>query len=47
MAEGVGLGLSVARWIAIEHEGEISVRDNVRCGSVFEVWLPTMPSVAQ
>lgn len=40
--EGVGLGLSVARWIAQEHEAEISVEDNEPTGSVFRVWLPTL-----
>jgi signal transduction histidine kinase len=44
LAEGVGLGLAVARWIAIEHDAEINVRDNVPRGSVFQVWLPIAPS---
>jgi signal transduction histidine kinase len=39
-ADGVGLGLAVARWIAVEHEAQISVRDNTPVGSVFQVWLP-------
>jgi signal transduction histidine kinase len=44
MAEGVGLGLAVARWVAVEHAAEIEVRDNAPRGSVFEVWLPTVAS---
>ncbi|MBV9595963.1 MAG: HAMP domain-containing histidine kinase [Chloroflexi bacterium] len=40
--EGVGLGLAVARWIAVEHEADIDVVDNVPHGSVFRVWLPTI-----
>jgi two-component system, OmpR family, sensor kinase len=38
--DGVGLGLAVARWIADEHEAEISVTDNEPVGSIFQVWLP-------
>ncbi|HEY1294776.1 MAG TPA: HAMP domain-containing sensor histidine kinase [Chloroflexota bacterium] len=41
--EGVGLGLAIARWIAVEHEAEISVHDNHPEGSVFKAWLPTHP----
>jgi signal transduction histidine kinase len=39
-ADGVGLGLAVAEWIAREHEAEITVADNEPAGSVFQLWLP-------
>jgi signal transduction histidine kinase len=39
-ADGVGLGLAVADWIAREHEAEITVADNMPAGSVFQLWLP-------
>jgi two-component system, OmpR family, sensor kinase len=42
-ADGAGLGLAVARWIAHEHHGEITVRDAAPVGSVFAIWLPTIP----
>jgi two-component system, OmpR family, sensor kinase len=37
---GNGLGLSIARWIAQEHGGEITVRSAQGYGSVFAIWLP-------
>jgi signal transduction histidine kinase len=40
--EGSGLGLAVARWIALEHGGHISVRENAPAGSAFEIWLPAV-----
>jgi signal transduction histidine kinase len=40
--EGSGLGLAVARWIALEHAGQIDIRENLPAGSIFEVWLPTV-----
>jgi signal transduction histidine kinase len=39
-ADGVGLGLAVARWIAGEHRAELGVVDNQPAGAVFQVWLP-------
>jgi signal transduction histidine kinase len=38
--DGAGLGLAVARWIAAEHQADLSVNDNLPHGSVFQVWLP-------
>ena len=37
---GVGLGLSVARWIAEAHGGHIEVQSELGKGSAFHVWLP-------
>jgi signal transduction histidine kinase len=42
VVEGSGLGLAVARWIALEHGGQISVRENLPAGSVFQLWLPAV-----
>jgi signal transduction histidine kinase len=45
MVEGSGLGLAVARWIALEHDGQINIRENVPAGSVFQLWLPTVDAI--
>jgi len=37
---GVGLGLSIARWVAEAHRGSIEVHSTVDTGSVFRVRLP-------
>jgi signal transduction histidine kinase len=37
---GMGLGLSIARWIAGEHGGQITVETRAGQGSTFTVWLP-------
>ena len=37
---GVGLGLSIGRWIAEAHEGTIEVQSSVGHGSIFQVRLP-------
>jgi signal transduction histidine kinase len=37
---GSGLGLSIARWIAIGHEGRIEVVSELGKGTTFSVWLP-------
>jgi signal transduction histidine kinase len=41
---GAGLGLSIARWIADEHGGTISVDSTVGSGSTFRVTLPAPAS---
>ena len=37
---GVGLGLSIARWIVDSHDGHIMVESEYGQGSTFRVWLP-------
>jgi signal transduction histidine kinase len=37
---GVGLGLSISRWIAEAHGGHIEVQSEQGKGSAFHVWLP-------
>ena len=39
--KGVGLGLSIARWIAEAHGGRLSVESEVGQGTRFTLWLPT------
>jgi len=41
---GAGLGLSIARWIAERHGGEIQVESTPGAGSVFRVRLPLLAS---
>ena len=43
-ASGAGLGLSIARWIAEQHEGTLTLQDNESGGCVFTVRLATSPS---
>jgi signal transduction histidine kinase len=38
--EGVGLGLSIAEWIAHVHHGRIEVESELNQGSTFIVYLP-------
>lgn len=38
--EGVGLGLSIAKWIAEAHGGQISVKSEVGVGTTFSVTIP-------
>lgn len=42
-SEGTGLGLPIAKWVAEEHGGRISVVSRLGEGSSFQVWLPTVP----
>jgi two-component system OmpR family sensor kinase len=37
---GVGLGLSIANWIVINHGGRIEVASEPGAGSKFSIWLP-------
>jgi signal transduction histidine kinase len=39
--KGVGLGLSIARWIAEAHGGRLSAESQVGQGTTFTIWLPT------
>jgi len=38
--KGVGLGLSIARWIALAHEGQLTVESEIGQGTTFTLWLP-------
>ncbi len=38
--KGTGLGLYIVHRILSLHKGKVSVRDNLPCGSIFEVVLP-------
>jgi heavy metal sensor kinase len=39
--DGIGLGLSIAQWIARRHGGEIQAESRLGAGSTFRVLLPT------
>ena len=39
---GVGLGLSIARWVAEAHRGSIEVQSTLGAGSIFCVCLPLL-----
>ncbi|MGI8550923.1 MAG: sensor histidine kinase [Dehalococcoidia bacterium] len=41
--EGAGLGLSIARWIAAEHQGSLAVVSEPGHGSTFTLSLPLLP----
>lgn len=43
-AGGIGLGLSIVRWIVQEHRGCIEIESQPGCGSTFRVWLPVVAS---
>lgn len=43
---GVGLGLSIAKWIAEAHGGRITVESKVDHGTTFTIWLP-MPEIIE
>jgi signal transduction histidine kinase len=41
--EGVGLGLSLAKWIVDRHHGRIAVDSQPGKGSTFSIFLPLAP----
>ncbi|SDC01920.1 Signal transduction histidine kinase [Paenibacillus sp. UNCCL117] len=41
---GIGLGLSIAKWIIDEHEGSIEVTTRKGEGTAFVIWFPITPS---
>jgi two-component system, OmpR family, sensor kinase len=40
---GTGLGLPIARWIAEEHRGRLTVETDPSHGTTFTIWLPAIP----
>jgi len=38
--DGAGLGLPIARWVAVAHGGSLDVEASDATGSTFRVWLP-------
>jgi signal transduction histidine kinase len=44
--EGAGLGLAIARWIAAEHDGTLTVESSSGDGSTFIVFLPLAGELA-
>jgi signal transduction histidine kinase len=40
LVDGSGLGLAIVRWIAMAHDGQVSVQSVVGQGTTFEVTLP-------
>jgi heavy metal sensor kinase len=42
---GIGLGLSIAHWIARSHDGTIEVASQLGQGTTFSVWLPLANSL--
>lgn len=38
---GAGLGLAIAQWAAVTHNGHIRVESELGKGSIFSLWLPT------
>jgi len=45
--KGMGLGLSIAQWIAQAHGGRITVQSELNHGSEFTLWLPTKKTASQ
>ncbi|SES89352.1 Signal transduction histidine kinase [Paenibacillus sp. NFR01] len=42
MTEGIGLGLSIAKWIIDEHKGSVEVVTRQGEGTTFIIWLPLL-----
>lgn len=42
ITEGIGLGLSIAKWIIDEHEGSVEVVTRQGEGTTFVIWLPLL-----
>jgi signal transduction histidine kinase len=40
VTEGIGLGLSIAKWIIDEHQGSVEVVTRQGEGTTFVIWLP-------
>lgn len=43
IAQGMGLGLSIARDLVEAHEGQLEVQSQTGIGSQFTIWLPLQP----
>ena len=46
-AEGAGLGLTIAKWIAERHGGSLTIESSGPCGTTFRVLLPVLAAVSQ
>lgn len=44
VGQGTGLGLATAQGIVVQHGGRITVESTEGKGSIFRVWLPSLPS---
>jgi heavy metal sensor kinase len=44
-AAGVGVGLTLVKWVVDRHKGRIGVRSRSGHGSTFEIWLPAAQGV--
>jgi two-component system OmpR family sensor kinase len=42
ITEGIGLGLSIAKWIIDEHDGSVEVVTRQGEGTTFVIWLPLL-----
>ena len=45
VSDGAGLGLAIARWIAVAHDGHVVLQSTGPSGSCFAVWLHVAPGV--
>ena len=43
---GIGLGLSVAQYIASQHGGRLYAKNNADSGACFVIWLPASTDMA-
>ena len=46
IAQGMGLGLSIARDLVEAHKGQLEVQSQTGLGSQFTIWLPLPPLIS-